>query len=492
MKRILVSVACSLAALPLAAAPAAASGAAAAKQAKIVDQVFAKFDSDSAPGCSVGVFQDGKTVVQRNYGVADVATRAPLTGDTVFYMASVSKQFTSLAAATLVEAGKLRLDDDIRRWIPELPDYGTPITVSMLMHHTSGAREVLGLFALSGTEAYETLTIPQVLRMMVRQKELNFTPGSQYSYTNGGYFLLAQVVARASGMPFHEYARKHILEPTGMSNSYFRPDAAPAGAKVAHGYVRDKASGAYSVRDTYPAFSGSGGLMSTVNDFARYDYDFHIGHKVWTDRVREIMLTPGRLNDGKLIDAGQGLSYAAGLRVGKLRGQPWVEHSGGHAAFTTNYSIQPKLRSGVVALCNRADDSPAIYTLRTAEQLFPKAFSGPAVSKERPERPKEETQPVPVALATALGVKSALYRSEELDADYLFEPDGDALQVRVFSGFAIGEPMERLGRFRLQAADVLRGESGTLRLERGAGDKITGFVLSMGRLEGGVKFTRIN
>lgn len=488
MKRILVSVAGSLAVMQaLAAVPEAA-----ARQAEIVDQIFAKFDSDSAPGCSVGVFQDGKVLVQRNYGVADIATRAPLTGDTVFYMASVSKQFTSLAAATLVEAGKLRLDDDIRRWIPELPDYGMPVTVAMLMHHTSGAREVLGLFALAGTEAYETLTIPQVLRMMVRQKELNFTPGSKYTYSNGGYFLLAQVVARAAGMPFHEFARKHILEPMGMRNSYFRPDAAPAGARIAHGYVHDEATDVYSVRDTYPAFSGSGGLMSTVNDFAKYDYDFHIGHKVWTDRVREIMLTPGRLNDGAPIDAGQGLNYAGGLRVGKLRGQPWVEHSGGHAAFTTNYSIQPKLRSGVVALCNRADDSPGKYTLRTAEQLFPQAFSGPAVSSERREGPKVETQPVPAALAAALGVKSALYRSEELDTDYLFESDGDALTVRVFSDFAMGEPSEPLGHLRLQEADVLRGDSGTLRLERGAGDKITGFTLSMGRLEGGVKFTRIN
>lgn len=489
MKRILVSLACSFAALQTLAAP----GTPAANPADIVDQIFAKFGSDSAPGCSVGVFQDGKILVQRNYGVADIATRAPLTGDTVFYMASVSKQFTSLAAAKLIEDGKLRLDDDIRRWIPELHDYGTPVTVAMLMHHTSGAREVLGLFSLAGTQAYETLTIPQVLRMMVRQQELNFTPGSHYTYSNGGYFLLATVVARASGMPFHEFARKRILEPMGMRNSYFRPDAAPTDAKVAHGYVRDKASGAYSVRDTYPAFSGSGGLMSTVNDFAKYDYDFHIGHQVWTDRVREIMLTPGRLNDGTLIDAGQGLSYAAGLRVGKLRGQPWVEHSGGHAAFTTNYSIQPELRSGVVALCNRADDSPAKYTLRTAEQLFPQAFSGPVVASERPEQPKVDTQPVPAALATALGVKSALYRSEELDADYLFEPNGDALQVRVFSDFAMGEPLEPLGGLRLQATDVLRGDSGTtLRLTRGAGDKITGFTLSMGRLEGGMKFTRIN
>lgn len=486
MKRLLISMTCSI----LVGHAAAASTNKSSVDAAAVDAIFARFAKDTSPGCAVGVFRDGNTLLQRNYGVADIANKTPLTGDTVFYMASVSKQFTSLAAVKLAEDGKLGLDDDIRKWLPELPNYGVPVTVRALMNHTSGAREVLGLFSLAGTQSYETLMPPEVLRMMVRQKSLNFPPGSRYTYSNGGYFLLAQIVERASGERFDEFARKRILEPLGMNSSFFRYGQNPAGSNVAHGYVRDGAGG-YKVRDTYPSFSGSGGLMSTVNDMAKYDQDFHVGHKVWTDKARQMMLAPGMLTSGKPTDAGQGLAYASGLRVGTLRGQPIVEHSGGHAAFTTNYLTFPKLKAGFVALCNIADD-PGGDNLKVAEALYPKAFTGPKLPPQvRGPKPEDTRQPVPDELATALGVGSALYRSEELDADYRFARDGDGLAVDVFSNFTSGGRPEGFSGLRLDSTDVLRGDFGKLRLERGANNAITGFVLETGRLEGGVKFTRV-
>lgn len=485
MKRLLISVTCAI----LASHAAADSPNKSSFDSAAVDAVFARFDKDTTPGCAVGVFRDGNTLLQRNYGMADIATKTPLTADTVFYMASVSKQFTSLAAVKLAEDGKLGLDDDIRKWLPELPSYGTPVTIRTLMNHTSGVREVLGLFSLAGTQSYETLMPPTVLRMMVRQKSLNFAPGSRYTYSNGGYFLLAQIVERASGERFDQFARKRILEPLGMNSSYFRYGANPAGVNVAHGYVRDGAG--FEVRDTYPSFSGSGGLMSTVNDIAKYDHDFHVGHKVWTDKAREMMLAPGILSNGKPIDAGQGLAYASGLRVGTLRGQPIVEHSGGHAAFSTNYVTLPKLKAGFVALCNVADN-PAADNLKVAEALYPKAFTGPKPPAQvRGPKPADTRQPVPEETLAALGVGSALYRSEEIDADYRFARDGDGVAVDVFSSFTSGGRPEGFAGLRLDSADVLRGDFGKLRLERGANNSITGFVLETGRLEGGVKFTRV-
>lgn len=484
MKRLLVSLVCTIAVSP-------AFGSAREKTvdaAVAVDEIFAPFKGDR-PGCAVGVFRNGETALLRNYGLADLATKAPLTADTVFYMASVSKQFTSLAAAKLIEDGKLGLDDDIRKWLPELPRYPTPVTVRRLMNHTSGAREVLGLFALAGTQDYEKLMPPEVLRMMVRQKALNFTPGERYTYSNGGYFLLAQVVERASGQRFDEFARRRILEPLGMNSSYFRYGANPAGANLAHGYVRNGADG-YKVNDTYPSFSGSGGLMSSVNDMAKYDRDFHVGHKIWTEKTRQIMLAPGVLTNGKLIDAGNGLSYASGLRVGTLRGQPIVEHSGGHAAFTSNYVTFPKLKASVVSICNIADD-PGAYNLRVVEALYPKAFSGPKPKAEERVKPVDNRQPIPADTLTALGVGTALYRSEEIDADYRFARDGDSLAIDVFSSFASGERPEGFTGLLLDSSDVLRGDFGKLRLQRGTDNSITGFVLEAGRLEGGVKFTRV-
>lgn len=486
MKRMLLTIACSI----LATQPLASTPDKPVVDVAAIDRIFAQFNKDTMPGCSVGVFRDGKTLLQRNYGMADLSTKQPLTADTLFYMASVSKQFTSLAAVKLAEEGKLTLDDDIRKWLPELPSYGTPVTVRMLMNHTGGIREVLGLFGLAGTERYETLMPPQVLRMLVRQKAVNFTPGTAHTYSNGGYFLLAQVVERASGQRFDEFARQRILEPLGMNSSYFRYGQNPRGVNVAHGYIRDGAGG-FTVRDTYPAFSGSGGLMSTVNDMAKYDHDFQVGHKVWTDKAREMMLSPGLLANGKPTEAGDGLAYANGFRVGTLRGQPIVEHSGGHAAFTTNYRIFPKLKAGFVALCNVADD-PGGYNQQVAEAVYPKAFSGPKIPpRVRPPEPTDTRQPVPAELIAALGVGTALYRSEELDADYRFARDGDSLAIDVFSSFSSGERPDEFKNVRLESADVLSGEFGKLKLERAGDNSIRGFVLEAGRLEGGVRFTRL-
>lgn len=486
MKRLLLSIVCSLAVVDAMASepnrPVIDTAA--------IDAVFAQFNKETTPGCAIGAFRHGETLIQRNYGMADIAARTRLTADTVFYMASVSKQFTSLAAVKLAEEGKLGLDDDIRKWLPELPDYGTPVTVRMLMTHTSGIREVLGLFSLAGTQSYETLLPPEVLRMMVRQKALNFPPGSQYTYSNGGYFLLAQVVERASGQRFDEYARKRILEPLGMTRSYFRHGPNQASVNVAHGYVRDGAGG-FGTRDTYPSFSGSGGLMSSVNDMAKYDRDFHVGHKVWTDEARRMMLAPGHLTGGKPIDAGQGLSYASGLRVGTYRGQQVVEHSGGHAAFTSNYLILPALEASFVAICNIADN-PALHNLRVAEAMYPKAFSAPAVPPAAPKIEQQDTRkPVPAEILAALGVGSALYRSEEIDADYRFARDGDGLAIEVFSSFTSGGRPEGFGGLRLDSPDVLRGDVGNLKLQRGADNAITGFVLEADRLAGGVRFIRV-
>ena len=399
MKRVLLTIAGSIA-ITLAAAAAPDKP---VVNAAAVDAIFAQFNKDTAPGCAVAAFRNGETLLQRNYGMADVTAKTPLTADTVFYMASVSKQFTSLAAVKLAEEGKLGLDDDIRKWLPELPGYGTPVTVRML-----------------------------------------------------------PAVGEFSGGQIHRSVVPN----------------------------RDGAGG-FAVRDTYPSFSGSGGLMSSVNDMARYDHDFHVGHKVWTAKAREMMLAPGVLTSGKTIDAGDGLAYASGLRVGTLRGQPVVEHSGGHPAFTSNYLVLPKLAAGFLALCNLADN-PAAYNQQMAEVLYPKAFSGPKTPPRVPgPKPEDTRQPVPAELIAALGVGSALYRSEEIDADYRFVRDGDGLAIDVFSSFMSGGRPEGFNGLRLESADVLRGHFGKLKLERGSDNLIKGFVLEADRLAGGIKFTRV-
>lgn len=327
----------------------------ASAQAAPGDPVIAAIglQDSAAPGCIVGLFRDGAKQI-RAIGVADVATGRPLDAETQFYSASVGKQFTALAAAQLIAAGKVRLDDDVRKWIPELPEYRAPIDVAMLLDHSSGIRDFLALAALSGRDPSTPLLKEEALAMVLRQRDTNHVPGQAFSYTNGGYLLLAEIVERASGMRFPDYVAARIFKPLGMKRSYVLDGRRPADGNVAHGYVPK--DDAFVVRDTYPLFGGSGGIMFTMNDLARYDHDINVAHRVWTPAVTKIMMTPGRLSDGSpAIVPGSRAVYAAG----QMLFDGWAEHGGGAEGFRHSLARHPSTRLTVATLCNRGDVNAA-------------------------------------------------------------------------------------------------------------------------------------
>lgn len=331
-------------------------------QANTVDrvkQIIADPKGSAAPGCAVGAFRDGRTIFVTTAGAADIAGGKPLDGDTLFYAASVSKQFTVLAAATLVEKGKLGLDEDVRQYLPELPDYGAPITVRMLMLHTAGIRDSLTLIRLAGIESAADTSKATALRLLFQQQGVNFPSGTAFSYSNGGYLLLAEIVERVSGMAFADYADAAILRPLGMTRSFFMNDARPTGTNIAHGYV--PVGDGFEVRDSYPRFSGSGGLMVSINDLSRYERDIAGGRKVWTPAIRKIMLTPGTYTNGKpVLVLPTALAYAGGVMVGPRNGQAFVQHTGGAEAFRNIYARLPERKLAVALLCNRGDWDPTI------------------------------------------------------------------------------------------------------------------------------------
>jgi len=307
-----------------------------------------------APGCAVGAFRDGVPLFITASGAGDIARGTPLDGDTLFYAASISKQFTALAAALLAESGRLDLDADIRRYLPESPDYGRPVTSRMLMTHTAGVRDTLDLIRMAGLGRAADVNKDTALRLVLAQQSTNFPPGTDYTYSNGGYLLLAEVVARASGMPFADYARQAILEPLGMTRSVLLVDRAASGPNIAHGYALTRRG--FEVRDTYPQFSGSGGLMISMNDLARFEHDIAVGHRVWTPAIERLMTTPGRLDNGATArDDRNGLAYAGGLMIGDRRDRSVIQHGGSAEAFKNFYARLPEQRLSLALFCNRDD-----------------------------------------------------------------------------------------------------------------------------------------
>lgn len=362
-----------------------------------------------APGCVTGTFRDGAMTAMVAQGYADIPAQRALDGDTLFYAASLSKQFTDLAVARLVVEGKLALDEDVRRYLPELPVYRAPVTVAMLMQHTAGIRDSLGLVRMAGMADVGQAPKEAALALVLRQRDTQFVPGTAYSYSNGGYFLLAEIVERVTGEPFAAYAKRTILDPMGMTRSYFLSGSDPRPGTFAHGYL--PAGNGFVQRDTFPRFSGSGGLMLSMNDLARYEYDIERGRRVWTDAVARIMLTPGHYSNGTPVDDGEGLGYGGGLHIGTIDGQAVVQHTGSAEALKHAYIRLPQTREAFALLCNRGDWTASA---RLKQVMAAQGVRYPGMPRVQP---------------------AGLFHSDELGASYRLTPEGAGLRVEVTSGF---------------------------------------------------------
>ena len=309
-----------------------------------VDSIFA-FAGDTTPGCAVSAMRDGAVLYAKGYGIADFEHNAPITPETVFYLASVSKQFTAAAINLLALDGKLSLDDDVRKYVPELPVYQRPITIRQLVHHTSGLRDYLELFDMAGLDDYP-ITNADFLAMMGRQRALNFAPGEAYSYSNSGYVLLTIVVERITGKPIRVFAEERIFKPLGMTSTVFRDRHTMLIRNLATAYGRAP-GGPWNIAVPYFDVVGDGGLMSSVSDLARWESNWwqpRIGGAEWLMLEKE----RGRLRDGTL------LSYGAGLGHGVYRGDSVVAHGGGFGGYNTYLMRFPARRFSVAVLCNAA------------------------------------------------------------------------------------------------------------------------------------------
>jgi CubicO group peptidase (beta-lactamase class C family) len=336
-----------------------------------VDEIFKPYASAHSPGCSVGVIRDGDFVFRKSYGEASLELAVPLTTESVFYLASVSKQFTAASVVLAGNQGFLALDDDVHKYVPELPDYGHPITLRQMMHQSSGLRDFLALTYLSGRDIASLSSPDEVQKMIVRQNGLNNVPGDEFVYSNSNYFLLGVVLKRATGKSLAEFADENIFRPLGMAQTLFYDDRMVVVPNRVAAYDSIGQGKFHVDWSTVFDIVGSGGLMSNVGDLLLWDRNFYSG-KIGNGMLRRELETPGILNNGKNVN------YGLGLWLSEYRGLRTVEHSGGTFGYRTELLRFPSQRFSVVALCNVANADVEGFARRIADiylekQLKPEA-----------------------------------------------------------------------------------------------------------------------
>ncbi len=328
--------------------------------AQRADSLFARYNA--SPGVAVAVIRDGAMIFSKGYGLADIEHRVPITPASVFDLASLAKQFTGLSIAMLVEQKKIDLADNIRKYIPEMHD-GRTITIDHLLHHTSGLRDWPGSLALAGWRMDDVISYDQILRMAYNQRTLNFEPGAEYTYSNTGYNLLAETVARVTGKSFSAWTTENLFKPLGMNSTVFRDDHTSIVANRALGYELREDKSFRSIPDNLTAV-GSSSIFSNVEDLAKWIANFDdakVGGRAAMDRTR----TRGTLNSGATIP------YAFGVNIGTYRGLPTVTHGGSWAQFATSIIYFPSLRLGVVVLANSSSINAAAAANRLADLYLP-------------------------------------------------------------------------------------------------------------------------
>jgi CubicO group peptidase (beta-lactamase class C family) len=435
-----------------------------------VDAVFSAYDRADAPGCALGVIRDGEFVYRRGYGMASLEYSVPLDSGSVFRIGSTSKQFTAAAILLLAEEGKLGLDDDVRTHLPELRDYGTPITIRQLLHHTSGIRDYLALMALADREG-EGLTEREALALIARQEKLNFAPGARFLYSNSGYFLLALIVERVSKQTLAEYAADRIFTPLAMKRTHFHDDHAVWVPHRAQGYAPK--GDVFVLSMTTLDLVGDGGVFTTIDDLGRWDANFY-GNRLGAGGTRliEQLLAPGHLASGKE------LRYTAGLGRMEHRGLDVVLHGGAFVGFRAEMIRVPAHRFSVIVLCNRADAQPTKLGLDVLD-IYLADHLGPDKGTDLKWHKADETEREPLKPADlppeALRSFAGTYHSGELDISYDFEErDGSLfLVVGEFSA-----PLASFEHDRFTLMDTVR-----IRFLRRDG-AVTGFELDEGRANG--------
>lgn len=442
-----------------------------------VDELFKKWDRNDSPGAALGIFKDGRIIYARGYGMANLEYSLVWTPQTPSRVGSISKQFIAMCIAILIEDRKLSLEDDIRKFIPGWPDYGMPVKIKHLLHHTSGIREYLDLVELIGKPEGSgyVYTPNELVKTLSRQKELNFKPGKMFSYSNSGYFLLSEIIEKVSGMKTSAFAKKYIFDPLEMNNTHFHDNPDKIVKNRAYGYSPKK-NGGYELDILRLKVIGDLGVFTTIEDFLKWDrnfYDNKLGNG--TQDLIKKMTSRGQLNNGKKIP------YALGLNIDDYRGLRTRSHGGSAVGYQAYFLQFPDYKFSIVILSNLSTFHPGRIARKIADLYLADQFTEPPTPRPR-ERSREE-KPEPISLPLSrLKKYVGKYYSDELEFAYSFSVKNNNLILKIRETSHTLTPVApdkfSWGRHRM---DFIRNKE----------NEITGFVLQSDIIKN-MRFQKIN
>lgn len=333
---------------------------------KAIDSIFAEWDKEGVPGCALGIVKDGKLIYGKGYGMANLEYDIQNDANSVFRIASTSKQFTAACIVLLAEQEKLSLDNKLNQFFPAFPDYAKQITIRHLLNHTSGIRDYLTVAALKGLGDNDHYEDEDVMKWLVHQKELNFKPGEEFLYSNSGYWLLGQIVNQVAGMNMAEYAKQEIFEPLGMNSTHFHNNHNEIVKNRATGYM-PTADESFQISMTTLEMIGDGGIFTSVNDIKKWD-DSYYNSSVLSKAFWNEMTHQGVLNSGEVQE------YASGLGLSNFKGLKVISHGGAFVGFRAELMRFPEEHLSIAIFANRADANPTRLAYKVADVLFKEKF----------------------------------------------------------------------------------------------------------------------
>jgi CubicO group peptidase (beta-lactamase class C family) len=429
-----------------------------------VDRVFAEWNTTSSPGCALAVVKDGHIVYEHGYGMANLELGIAITPQSVFDIGSISKQITAMAILLLAQEHKLSLDDDVRKYLPEIPDYGASITIRHMLHHTSGLRNYDDLFDLEGIPEADLTTDRDAMDLIVRQKGVNFKPGDEFLYSDTNYFLMSQIVKRITGQTLRQFAQERIFGPLGMTSTHFHDDHTMIVPRRATGYA-PHAGGGFEIDMSNFEQLGDGSVMTTVEDLSKWDQNFEHPVVGGVAAIRQLT-TPGTLNSGQRIP------YAMGLFLDHYSGLNWIHHSGEWVGYRAALSRFPDQHFSTLITCNCVGSmSPMTMAQRVADVYLADQFA-----KTQTTTSGQSPSNVP---ASELQKYAGAYWSEKNGALRNFILHGDILIME-----AGGTTYDMLplggGQFEAREPDIEHKDKYIFRAVRNSGD------FKLEAVEGGV------